>query len=99
MKKTLKMILTTCLLLLAVCGTSLSVSARTTYFKGLISIDPSFPDSTFDANEQINFPFTVTCYPSNQLSYSFSKCFCDVYDLITNSYPALIITFQTWHQQ
>ena len=79
MKKTLKMILTTCLLLLAVCGTSLSVSARTTYFKGLISIDPSFPDGTFDANEQINFPFTVTCYPSNQLSYSFSKCFCDVY--------------------
>lgn len=79
MKKTLKMVLTTCLLLLAVCGASLSVSARTTYFKGLISIDPSFPDSTFDANEQINFPFTVTCYPSNQLSYSFSKCFCDVY--------------------
>ena len=63
MKKTLKMVLTTCLLLLAVCGASLSVSARTTYFKGLISIDPSFPDSTFDANEQINFPFTVTCYP------------------------------------
>ena len=79
MKKTLKMILTTCLLLLAVCGASLSVSAKTTYFKGLISIDPSFPDSTFDANEQINFPFTVTCYPSNQASYFLSKCFCDVY--------------------
>ena len=79
MKKPLKMILTTCLLLLAVCGASLSVSARNTYFKGLITIDPSFPGSTFDANEQINFPFTVTCYPSNQGSYAFSKCFCDVY--------------------
>ena len=43
MKKTLKMILTTCLLLLAVCGASLSVSARSYYYQGLISIDPSFP--------------------------------------------------------
>ena len=34
MKKTLKMILTTCLLLLAVCGASLSVSARSYYYQG-----------------------------------------------------------------
>ena len=59
MKKIFKMLLTTCLLLLAVCGASLSVSARTYYYKGLISIDPSFPDSVFDANEEIQIPLTV----------------------------------------
>ena len=65
MKKTLKMILTTCLLLLAVCGASLSVSARTYYYQGLISIDPSFSDSVFDANEEIQIPLTVKRFLSN----------------------------------
>lgn len=68
MKKIFKMLLTTCLLLLAVCGASLSVSARTYYYKGLISIDPSFPDSVFDANEEIQIPLTVKRYLSNNIS-------------------------------
>ena len=78
MKKILKMLLTTCLLLLAVCGASLSVSARTYYYKGLISIDPSFPDSVFDANEEIQIPLTVKRYLSNNISDFLSKYYCDV---------------------
>ena len=79
MKKIFKMLLTTCLLLLAVCGASLSVSARTYYYKGLISIDPSFPDSVFDANEEIQIPLTVKRYLSNNISDFLSKYYCDVY--------------------
>ena len=79
MKKTLKMILTTCLLLLAVCGASLSVSARTYYYQGLISIDPSFPDSVFDANEEIQIPLTVKRFLSNNTKDFLSQYYCDVY--------------------
>ncbi len=79
MKKTLKMVLTTCLLLLAVCGASLSVSARSYYYKGLISIDPSFPDSVFDANEEIQIPLTVKRFLSNNTKDFLSQYYCDVY--------------------
>lgn len=79
MKKISKMILTTCLLLLAICGTSLSVSARTNYYKGLISIDPSFPDSVFDANEEIQIPLTVKRFLSNNTKDYLSQYYCDVY--------------------
>ncbi|MEF2852338.1 MAG: leucine-rich repeat protein [Lachnospiraceae bacterium] len=79
MKKTLKMILTTCLLLLAVCGASLSVSARSYYYQGLISIDPSFPDSVFDANEEIQIPLTVKRFLSNNTKDFLSQYYCDVY--------------------
>ena len=79
MKKTLKMILTTCLLLLAVCGASLSVSARNYYYQGLISIDPSFPDSVFDANEEIQIPLTVKRFLSNNTKDFLSQYYCDVY--------------------
>lgn len=79
MKKTLKMILTTCLLLLTVCGASLSVSARSYYYQGLISIDPSFPDSVFDANEEIQIPLTVKRFLSNNTKDFLSKYYCDVY--------------------
>ena len=49
MKKIFKMLLTTCLLLLAVCGASLSVSARTYYYKGIwIS---SFASKTLSGND------------------------------------------------
>lgn len=93
MKKIFKMLLTTCLLLLAVCGASLSVSARTYYYKGLISIDPSFPDSVFDANEEIQIPLTVKRYLSNNISDFLSKYYCDVYGpdgrRISNNYNYL----------
>lgn len=93
MKKTLKMILTTCLLLLAVCGASLSVSARTYYYQGLISIDPSFPDSVFDANEEIQIPLTVKRFLSNNTKDFLSKYYCDVYGprgtRISNNYGYL----------
>ena len=79
MKKTLKMILTTGLLLLAVCGASLSVSARSYYYKGLISIDPSFPDSVFNANEEIQIPLTVKRFLSNNTKDFLSQYYCDVY--------------------
>lgn len=93
MKKTLKMILTTCLLLLTVCGASLSVSARSYYYKGLISIDPSFPDSVFDANEEIQIPLTVKRFLSNNTKDFLSKYYCDVYGprgtRISNNYGYL----------
>lgn len=93
MKKTLKMILTTGLLLLAVCGASLSVSARTYYYQGLISIDPSFPDSVFDANEEIQIPLTVKRFLSNNTKDFLSKYYCDVYGprgtRISNNYGYL----------
>lgn len=79
MKKTLKMILTTCLLLLAVCGASLSVSAATYGYKGYISIDPSFPDSVFDANDQIEIPLVVRRYSSNNMSDLTNQYSCDIY--------------------
>ena len=87
------MLLTTCLLLLAVCGASLSVSARTYYYKGLISIDPSFPDSVFDANEEIRIPLTVKRYLSNNTSDFLSKYYVMFTGRTEEESPTIIIIF------
>ena len=80
MKKTFKIMMMTCLLLFAVCGASVSVNARSYYYyRGQIEIDPEFPDSTFDANDQIEIPFVVTRYLSNNTTDLLSKYYCDIY--------------------
>ena len=81
MKKKFKILLTTCLFLLAVCGAAVSVSASTYYYYygGTIVVDPSFPNSVFDANDHIEIPFTVTRYRTTNTSNRLSQYFCDVY--------------------
>ncbi len=81
MKKKFKILLTACLLLLAVCGAAVSVSASTYYYYygGTIVVDPSFPNSVFDANDHIEIPFTVTRYRTTNTSNRLSQYFCDVY--------------------
>lgn len=79
MKRTWKLFITTCLLLLAVCGAAFTADAKSYYYRGTITIDPSFPDSKFDANEEIKIPLTVRRYLSNNTTDYLSKYYCDVY--------------------
>lgn len=80
MKKALKALLAICLLMLAMCGVTQPVSARSYYYRGTITIDPTFAGRVFDANDQIEIPLTVRRYLSNSTTDLFSKCYCDVYD-------------------
>lgn len=79
MKKKFKLLLTVCLFLFTLCTMALSVNAGSYYYTGTITVNPSFPNSTFDGNEQINIPFTVTRTRSNNFRHYLSKYYCDVY--------------------